>query len=37
MNKHREIIYSKRNKILKSENIDEDIKNMINSQIKKII
>jgi preprotein translocase subunit SecA len=37
MNKHREIIYSKRNKILNSENIDADVKNMINSQIKKII
>jgi preprotein translocase subunit SecA len=37
MNKHREIIYSKRNKILKSENIDTDIKNMIDSQIRKII
>lgn len=36
INKHREIIYSKRNKILKSENIDEDVKNMILSQIRKI-
>ncbi|NDK08196.1 preprotein translocase subunit SecA [Candidatus Gracilibacteria bacterium] len=33
INKHREIIYSKRNKILESENIDEDIKEMIGSQL----
>lgn len=37
INKHREIIYSKRNKILKSENIDEDIKKMILSQIIRLI
>lgn len=33
INKHREIIYSKRNKILESENIDDDIKEMIWSQL----
>lgn len=37
MNKHREIIYSKRNKILDSENIDADIKNMIAHQIEKAL
>ncbi|MFA5917057.1 MAG: preprotein translocase subunit SecA [Candidatus Gracilibacteria bacterium] len=37
INKHREIIYSKRNKILEAENIDEDIKNMIGVQLAKII
>lgn len=37
MNKHREIIYSKRNKILDSENIDIDVKNMIKHQIEKIV
>ncbi len=37
MNKHREIIYWKRNKILKSENIDEDIRKMIDSQVRKIV
>ncbi len=33
INKHREIIYSKRNKILESENIDTDIKEMIKNQL----
>lgn len=37
MNKHREIIYSKRNKILDSENIHDDIKNMITSQITALV
>lgn len=33
MNKHREIIYRRRNKILDSENIDSDVQNMIKDQI----
>jgi preprotein translocase subunit SecA len=37
INKHREIIYNKRNKILEAENIDEDIKNMIGVQLAKVI
>jgi len=37
MNKHREIIYGKRNKILNSENIDTDVKEMISSQIDKFV
>lgn len=37
INKHRGIIYSKRNKILESENIHEDIKEMITSQIKSLV
>ena len=37
INKHREIIYSRRNKILDSENIDEDIISIVNSQIIKLI
>lgn len=37
INKHREIIYSKRNKILESENIDDDIKDMIWVQLAKLI
>ena len=37
MNKHREIIYSRRNKILDSENIDWDLKNMVKSQIEKFV
>jgi len=37
INKHREIIYSKRNKILESENIDDDIKDMIWVQLSKVI
>jgi len=37
INKHREIIYSKRNKILDSENIDDDIKKMIKNQIERFV
>ncbi len=37
MNKHREIIYGKRNKILNSENIDTDVKTMVASQIEKLV
>jgi len=41
INKHRNIIYGKRNKILDTENnsdvIDDDIKNMITSQLSKIV
>jgi preprotein translocase subunit SecA len=37
INKHRTIIYNKRNKILDSKNIDEDIKNMVISQIQKVV
>jgi len=37
INKHREIIYWKRNKILNSENIDEDVKKMIYSQVEKFV
>lgn len=37
INKHREVIYWRRNKILYSENIDEDIKNMISSQVKRLV
>lgn len=33
MNKHREVIYGRRNKILDAENIDEDIKEMIDRQV----
>jgi preprotein translocase subunit SecA len=33
INKHREIIYNKRNKILDSENIEDDIKEMIHFQV----
>ncbi len=33
MNKHREIIYTRRNKILESENIHEDILEMLQNQI----
>ncbi len=33
MNKHREIIYRKRNKILASENIDEDVTQMLVNQV----
>ncbi len=36
VNKHREIIYTKRDRILDSENIDEDVKEMIKSQLKKL-
>jgi preprotein translocase subunit SecA len=37
MNKHREIIYAKRNKILDSENIDLDVKKMVKNQIEKLV
>ena len=37
INKHRTIIYNKRNKILNAENIDEDIIKMVSSQIKKVV
>jgi preprotein translocase subunit SecA len=37
MNKHREIIYSRRNKILDSENIDSDIQAMISRQLSQVI
>ena len=37
MNKHREIIYSRRNKILDSENIDSDVQNMISRQLSQVI
>ncbi len=37
INKHREIIYRKRDKILDSENIDEDVKEMITSQLNMLI
>lgn len=37
MNKHREIIYSRRNKILESQNIDEDIHEMIQTQVRKFV
>lgn len=37
INKHRNIIYSRRNKILDSENIHEDIKNMIINQISSLV
>ncbi len=37
LNKHREIIYEKRNKILNSENVDVDVKNMVSSQIKTFV
>lgn len=37
INKHREIIYRKRNKILESENIDLDVKSMIWNQIAKVV
>ena len=36
LNKHRQIIYWKRNKILDSENIDDDIKEMIISQTERL-
>lgn len=35
INKHREIIYWRRNKILESENIDDDIHEMILNQVRK--
>lgn len=37
INKHRTIIYSKRNKILDAEDIDSDIQKMVSSQIKKLV
>ncbi|MDD2871531.1 MAG: preprotein translocase subunit SecA [Candidatus Gracilibacteria bacterium] len=37
INAHRTIIYGKRNKILDAENIDEDVKNMVTNQIRKIV
>jgi len=37
INKHREIIYYRRNKILDSESIDLDVKNMIESQVSKLV
>ncbi|MBT3727113.1 hypothetical protein HOG21_05550 [bacterium] len=37
MNKHRMIIYIRRNKILDAENIDNDIKKMVSNQIKTIV
>lgn len=37
INKHREVIYHRRNKILDSENIDEDVKSMIISQVEKLV
>ena len=37
INKHREIIYTKRNKILDSENVDEDIKKMVHHQISSLV
>ncbi len=33
MNQHRSIIYSRRNKVLESENIDEDLKALVKDQI----
>lgn len=37
INKHREIIYHKRDKILNSENIDIDVRSMVDGQIKKFV
>jgi len=37
INKHREIIYGRRNKILESENIDDYIKTSISNQLAKVI
>jgi len=37
INKHREIIYGRRNTILGSENIDENVRDMIMSQVGKIV
>ena len=37
INKHREVIYYKRDKILIHENIDDDVKNMIISQVNKLV
>lgn len=37
INKHREIIYAKRDKILDSGNIDDDVKEMITSQLNMLV
>lgn len=37
INKHREIIYYKRNKILNAENIDKDLKDMVFNQLSTLI
>jgi preprotein translocase subunit SecA len=37
INKHRNIIYARRNKILNSEDLHEDIKEMIKSQINQLV
>jgi preprotein translocase subunit SecA len=37
INKHRNIIYGRRNKILNSEDLHEDIKKMIESQIIQLV
>lgn len=37
INKHREVIYSKRNKILASENINEEIESMISDQVRNYV
>jgi preprotein translocase subunit SecA len=37
INKHRDVIYYKRDNIIDSENIDEDIKRMIVSQVTKLV
>ena len=37
INKHRTIIYNKRNRILDAENIDDDVVNMITQQLKKLV
>ncbi len=37
INKHREIIYTKRNKILDAENIDDDVQEMVKKQIKNVV
>lgn len=37
MNKHRDVIYTRRAKILDSENIDSDVEEMIQSQLRQLI
>jgi preprotein translocase subunit SecA len=37
INQHRDIIYTRRDKILDSENIDSDVINMIKSQVEKAV
>lgn len=37
LNNHREVVYSRRNKILSSDDIKSDLENMISSQIKELI